>query len=365
MILIIAVTIGWGIVAGFILFRKNTTINHRSPGHDLKLSVIIPARNEEHQLPNLLQSLQAQTFTPHEIIVVDDGSVDRTAAVARQYGATVVSLTELPPGWTGKNWSVWNGYLHATGDVLAFLDADVRLATNALETLLHEQATRGGVISVIPYHHTEKYHERLALIFNVLGAFAFMSPFEQQNEQKALYGSCIVATRSDYEAIGGHESIKFEVLDDMKLGARFTAAGIGVTTLLGYKLVRFRMYPQHLRSVVEGFSKGAVTSTANLHPMTVLLNACWLIGLIVAQSCWLFVTSPLFVPLAIGYVIYMLQLYYFTHYVGRFGHVMHVLHVVPTIFFLIVMVYSLYQVAWRGQVVWKGRNIKIGGGGEQ
>ena len=92
---------------------------------------------------------------PFEIIVVDDFSEDDTKEIAESYGVTVISNTSLPQGWTGKNWAVWNGYLHATGDLIAFLDADIRLAPRALEALVKARNKAGGVVSVVPFHYTE------------------------------------------------------------------------------------------------------------------------------------------------------------------------------------------------------------------
>lgn len=110
-----------GCLSGFILFRKNTLTTYHEPiqGPE-KLSIIIPARNEEYNLRFLLDSLQSQTLTPYEIIVVDDFSEDRTKEIAESYGVKVIANSSLPEGWTGKSWAVWNGYLQASGDIFAF-----------------------------------------------------------------------------------------------------------------------------------------------------------------------------------------------------------------------------------------------------
>ncbi|WP_315971308.1 glycosyltransferase family 2 protein [Paenibacillus sp. N3.4] len=185
-----------GCMAGFIVFRKNKVpLNAETCWEEGRLSIIIPARNEQYNLPYLLESLQAQTFQAFEIIVVDDGSSDRTKQIAESYGVKVIANPQLPLGWTGKNWAVWNGYLQAAGELIAFMDADIRLAPHALEALVKMRGKNGGVISVVPFHHTEKWYERLALVFNVLGVFAFTSPFEKNNPMKGLYGSCILTTR--------------------------------------------------------------------------------------------------------------------------------------------------------------------------
>lgn len=354
-----------GCAAGFVLFRRMAVPapDPRSSGRagQGRLSVIIPARNEEGNLPFLLDSLKAQTRQPDEIIVVDDESDDRTREIAESFGVTVVANPPLPPGWTGKNWAVWNGYAHATGDLIAFLDADVRLEPHALEWLLDAREREGGVISVVPYHQTEKAYERLALIPNVLGIFAFTSPFERTNPGQGLYGSCILTTREDYEKAKGHESVKSELLDDLNLGARYRAAGVPVANFVGRGLVSFRMYPHGIRSEIQGFGKGAVLSTAVLSKRTVLLVAVWLIGLILAETAPFLLQTSWGLPLAAGYVLYTLQIFYFIQYTGQFGKAMPVLHLISTAFFLFVMLYSAYQVVFLGQVAWKGRHIQVGG----
>lgn len=353
--------------AGFILFRKNTVpipdphAAARLSASSGKLSIIIPARNEESNLPHLLLSLMAQTYKPFEIIVIDDCSEDRTHAIAESYGVKVIAGSPPPQGWTGKNWAVWNGYLQATGDLIAFLDADVRLAPQALESLLAAREEAGGVISVVPYHEAEKFYERLALIPNLLGLYAFTSPMERTNRNKGLYGSCILTTREDYERAKGHEGIKSELLDDLNLGAKFIEAGVPVNNYIGYGIVSFRMYPGGIRSEIEGFSKGAVISTSKLSGLTTLLVSIWLIGLITAEAAPFAIGTKWVWPLAIGYVLYTAQLYYFIRYTGRFGKWLPAVHMLSTVFFLYIMLYSLYQVVFFGRVAWKGRRIEVGG----
>ena len=357
----IAVFVPLGGLSGFLLFRRAGLPVSGEPAAG-RLSVIIPARNEERNLPHLLGSLMEQTVRPHEIIVVDDLSEDRTREIAESYGVTVIAGTPLPEGWTGKNWAVWTGYSHSSGDVLAFMDADVRLAPNALASLLRARESCGGVVSVVPYHHTEKLHERLALIFNLLGVFAFTSPFERNNPGKGLYGSCIVASRADYEKIDGHESVRGEVLDDLLLGSKFREAGIPTANYIGYRLVSFRMYPQGIRSEIEGFSKGAVLSTSTLDRRTIVCTAAWIVGLLATELVFPMAATPWALPLAVGYALYTAQIVYFMRYAGYFGIVVPLLHPLASLFFLAVMLYSLYQVAVLGRVRWKGRDVRAGGG---
>ncbi|MFC5451391.1 glycosyltransferase [Paenibacillus aestuarii] len=353
-----------GCLCGFVLFRTRllaTRHGHEPSLNERRLSVIIPARNEACNLPHLLESLRLQTVAPYEVIVVDDGSVDGTREIAESYGVKVVTGMSLPAGWTGKNWAVWNGRQHAAGELLLFLDADIRLAPQAVGSLIEARERSGGVISVVPYHQTEKLYEKLALITNLLGVFAFTSPGERRNPRKGLYGACILATKEDYDRINGHASIKSEVLDDLFLGSKFMEAGIPVTNFLGCGMVSFRMYPQGIRSELEGFSKGAILSTSTLSKWTIIPIALWVIGLIVSGSAVCLMHTPWALPLAIAYLLYMLQIFYLIKYVGAFGVVMPVLHCVSSLFFIVIMLYSAYQVVFLKRVAWKGRHIQVGG----
>lgn len=351
-----------GLLSGLVLFRRKTIRSGDGALPPDSISVIIPARNEELNVGELLESLAKQSMKPTEVIVVDDHSQDRTKAIAESHGVTVLTAPELPEDWTGKNWALWNGYLHAQGELLVFLDADVRLHRNALQSLVAEQKRQGGAVSAVPYHQAHHFYEKLAMLLNVLGVFAFVSPFERTNVRKGLYGACIVTTRADYDTIGGHHSVRSEMLDDLNLGERFQSAGIPVTNYLGGHLIGFRMYPYGLKSELEGFAKGTVLSTASIRIMTLIPIILWIIGLIMTESFLFFIHTRYFVPLFIGYMLYALQFLYFNHEVGNFGIIHPAFHFISTIFFLVVVGYSLYEAVVRKRVIWKGRYIHVGSG---
>src|SRR5690606_25074133 len=100
----------------------------------VRVSVVVPARDEAERLPRLLAALVAARPRPHEVIVVDDGSADGTCEVAAAAGATVIRV-ERPAGWTGKAYACQRGADAAQGDVLVFLDADVEPAPDGIASL--------------------------------------------------------------------------------------------------------------------------------------------------------------------------------------------------------------------------------------
>ncbi|WDL98790.1 glycosyltransferase [Alicyclobacillus sp. ALC3] len=329
------------------------------------ISVLIPVRNEELNIAPLLNSIFEQAIRPDEVIVIDDHSDDQTKAIAESYGVTVLSAPALPEDWTGKNWALWNGYLHSRGEILVFLDADVRLHRNALQTLVSERQRQGGVISVLPYHQAHHFYEKFAMLLNMLMVFAFASPFERSNRRKGLFGACIVTTRKDYDTIDGHRSIRSKLLDDMSLGERFQQAGIRVTNYIGGEVIQFRMYPDGMKSEVEGFSKEVALGTASFRILTIIPMVLWIVCLIAADSFLFFIGTPYFVPLLIAYSLYVLQFFYFNRYIGSFGVVHPILHFLSTLFFFVILVLSVYQSFIRRRVMWKGRYIDIGRGGTQ
>jgi len=361
--LIVGVFLLLGIASGFILFKNvRLSLENQPLQRQYKVSVIIPARNEEKNLPYILESLKNQTYMPYEVIVVDDFSSDRTFEIAESYGVKVIRNTEMPDGWTGKTWALWNGYKNSTGDVLAFIDADVRLSPRALESLVKARDKANGAISVVPYHRPEKFYEKLSLIPYILGIFAFTSPFEKYNPRKGMYGSCIVVSREDYEKVNGHYSIKGELLDDLNLGEKFTSNGINVQNFIGYDLISFRMYPYGIKSEIEGFGKGAVLSTSRLEVATIIFIALWLIGLLAVEFITpflVFYKSDLLGLFLVIYTMYTLQIIYIDNWTGRYGIAVPLFHILSSLFFICIMVYSLYQVFFLGYVTWKGRKIKI------
>jgi hypothetical protein len=211
----------------------------------------------------------------------------------------------------------------------------------------------------------ERAYEKLSLVPYLLGVFAFTSPFEKTNKKRGLYGSCIALSRADYEKVNGHRGVSCEVLDDLNLGRRLTEAGIPIENDIGGDLVSFRMYPGGLKSELEGFGKGAVISTSSLTPRTILLISVWLAGLLIAgfgAPALLLAGQAWAWPFAAGYALYALQILYFTAHTGDYGLAVPLLHLVSSLFFIVVMLYSVYRVVFLGSVTWKGRQIQLKGG---
>ena len=155
---------------GFVFFFR-VPLCHKKQAKNITrptVSIIVPARNEESNIPNLVRSLQGQITLDDEIIVVDDHSEDNTAAVAEQKGARVIKSSEMPPGWTGKTWACYQGARKAAGKVLVFLDADTFIEEDGLDTILSNYIENDGVLSIQPYHEMNKLYEQFSAFFNLV-----------------------------------------------------------------------------------------------------------------------------------------------------------------------------------------------------
>ncbi|MBU6251091.1 MAG: glycosyltransferase family 2 protein, partial [Cyanobacteria bacterium REEB417] len=131
-------------------------------GAALRVSVLIPARNEAATLPQLLAALGRQSLPAAEVLVIDDHSRDGTGAVAMASAAAaglplrLIQAPPLPPGWCGKTWALHHGVATSSGDLLIFLDADTEPEPSLLASLVAQWQRLGGLVSVQPYHRTER-----------------------------------------------------------------------------------------------------------------------------------------------------------------------------------------------------------------
>ena len=326
-------------------------------------AVVVPARNEEATLPQLLASLAAQQPAPAEVVVVDDASTDATASVARRAGARLVACDPLPAGWTGKSWACWTGATATTAPTLVFLDADTELAPGGLARLVAEHDRRGGLVSVQPFHIVRRPYERLSALFNVvamMGVDAFSAPGRRRTPRGA-FGPCLVTGRGEYLAAGGHEAVRAEIVEDVALARRYRSLGRPVTCLGGRGTVSFRMYPGGLAQLVEGWSKNFATGAGAARPTTLALVSVWVSGCISAG--W-YLGSALAGRGAVGlaaaaavYVAYAGQLAWMLARVGRFGAATPLLFPLPLAFFLAVFARSLVLTNVRGEVRWRGRAV--------
>jgi hypothetical protein len=226
-----------------------------------RTSLLVPARDEARRLPDTLPGLRSQPAA--EILVLDDGSRDATARVVRGAAAVdprarLLTGTAVPSGWVGKNWACHQLAAAATGDLLVFCDADVRLHAGALAaawTQMHRQ--HADVLSVFPRQLTGTLGERLLvpLIDETLLAFLPHRLLSLPVPAAAVAtGQFLAFRREAYRAIGGHRAVAGHIVEDLALARLVRRAGLRLGLALGGSLVTARMY-DGFTDVVRGVAK--------------------------------------------------------------------------------------------------------------
>lgn len=352
----VTLVIRWFI--GWALMWRLPRLPDLSVTNSPKVSVLIPARNEEKTLPHLLTALEQQTFKPHEIIVIDDQSVDATAQIAQQVGVKVVQTAPLPKGWTGKNWALKTGYTASSGDILIFLDADTEPGKDLLRRLVATVQQLGGLVSVQPYHRTERPYEQLAVLFNLVGLMAI----KLGAGGGVAFGPAMATSKDDYERVGRHDAVAGYVVEDWFMAHVYERAGLPASAYMGYEQLNYRMYPGGLRDLVVGFNKNFATAAGQVSWVRMLAVVLWLSGLFWAAWClpaslfgWPIVGDPSLPHNLLLYLAFAIQLAIIVRPVGYFGLIVFFFPI-SVVFFLVVFVLAILKLE-RGQIEWKGRMI--------
>ena len=361
--LVLAWLAGWS-----LLWRVPRLAAPGPPGRrETTISVIIPARDEAATLPTLLVGLLAQEDPATEIIVVDDHSRDATAMVAAAAGARVLHSPDLPPGWTGKTWACWRGASAARGDLLVFLDADTEPGPQLLDRLAAEHAERGGLVSVEPYHRMERASERLSAFFNVVSWMGIGAASARRHRRvTGAFGPCMVMSRTEYLGIGGHRAVRGSVLEDVALARHCRDAGLPVRCLGGRGSVQFRMYPDGIRHLIEGWSKNIAAGAGSTPRVRAVLVFAWItatitVGAAAVMGSVSLVTGETGPPVTVWvlYAVWVLQLGVMLRALGTFGFGSIVGFPVGVTVFLLIFLRSLFLTAVRREVTWKGRSIPV------
>ena len=235
-----------------INFRHLPRLSARAASGRLpSLSIIIPARNEMHNLHVLLPSLIAIQYPGKlEILVADDNSIDRTAQVAESYGVHVLKLQEPPAGWNGKPYASHQGALNAAGDWFLFTDADtVHSASGIPAAVSYAEENHLDGLSLFLEQQASSWLDALALDTAFAGLFS-----SWHSSNYLLNGQFILIRREVYFDSGGFESVSGEILEDVAFGSLVEKSGYKFKILNGDQIARVRMYRSN-QKMFRGLSR--------------------------------------------------------------------------------------------------------------
>jgi len=228
------------------------------------LSILIPARNEEENLPECLEAAMRQSPSVCEILVYDDHSTDRTSAVVADFArrdprVRVLPPVDLPEGWHGKAFACSRLAEAARGEWMLFLDADARLTGDVAASIVAEAEARAvTLLSPWPGLELVGAAERLLMpLLNVVVFTLFPAPLSLRYRLPSLglaHGACILVRRQEYEMVGGHALVRGEIFEDTALARAWRASGMAGICLDGRRVVRVRMY-RSFSGIWRGFQK--------------------------------------------------------------------------------------------------------------
>jgi len=227
-----------------------------------EVSVIIPARDEEACLAACLESLAGQQGVLFEIIVVDDGSIDGTAAIARSFPSVkLIEAGPLPEGSTGKSSALCAGTQEARGEWLLFTDADTIHLPGSLARALDEAKRHGAaMLSYSPAQELHGFIQRVVMpvIFAELAStYRPREVNDPDSPAAAANGQYLLIRRDAYDAVGGHATIAKCLLEDVELARAVKHSGRRIRFRFGGDAVRTRMY-RSFPQLVEGWTKNLV-----------------------------------------------------------------------------------------------------------
>lgn len=336
----------------------------RRPTDNPRVSVIVSARNEQETIRHPLEQLLALDYDNCEIIAVNDRSSDATGEIMERIAATpagqgrlkIIHVRELPAGWLGKTHAMWSASEQATGDWLLFTDADVLFKSDALRrALAYAESVPADHVVLFPRIIMHGPGEKMMIaFFQTLFVFGHR-PWKVADPKAKDHmgvGAFNLVRRRVYDAVGTHRALRFEVVDDMKLGKVVKNAGYRQRVVFGRDLISIR-WAKGARGVVDNLTKNlfavlsfqwwrALLSCAGL----VFLNLGPFLGIGLARG-W--ARLPYAVALLSMFMIYggmwlksSVPPYYFFF------------HPVSTALFVYITLRSTILTLSRGGVLWRG-----------
>lgn len=251
-----------------------------SPANPPLISVCIPARNEERNIRRCIESALGQDYPNLEIIVLDDRSIDATLTLLRDIASRDSRLvpihgSDLPDGWAGKPHALHQAAASARGEWLCFVDADTFLAPQAISSVFAKALeTEADMFTVMTRQILGSFWEKTVMPLVMTALSVGFSPRKVNDPKRrdaVANGQFIFIKRSVYDAIGGHESVKDQIVEDKAISEQVKWNGYRLVMADGSRVVSTRMYTS-LAEMWEGWTKNIYLGLRD-HPYMLLLGA--------------------------------------------------------------------------------------------
>lgn len=289
-----------------LIFRAN--YSGCSSQVDELISVIIPARNEEENIGNILDDLRNQSYSNIEILIYDDESTDRTNEIVASKQEIdpriqLIKATTLPADWLGKNHACYKSAKKSTGKYLLFVDADVRMGKRVVDELIgYLQKSHSGMISVFPKQVMVTQGEKMVtpimnyILLTLLPLFAvrhvFFSSMAAANGQVMLYDATV------YKTFEPHQRFRNEKVEDIHIARFLKKNKQKIACITGNDDLTCRMYKSY-DEAMEGFSKNVAAFFGNSHLLAALFWALQFFGIIIVAVTLPFVGTVYYVTIGI------------------------------------------------------------------
>ncbi len=355
----------------------------RPPSANPRVSIIVPARNEEADIEQSLCSLLALDYGNYEVIAVNDRSTDRTGEIMDEVAAhfwkkrrdpssalrasvgqadlKILHHQELPPGWMGKTHAMWAAANRASGDWLLFTDADVLFKPDSLRrALTYAESEKVDHLVLFPRMIMKTPGEHMMIaFFQTMFVFGHR-PWKVANPGTRDHmgiGAFNLVRRNVYEAVGTYEALRMEVLDDMKLGKLIKSAGFTQRNVFGADLISIR-WARGAMGVVNNLTKNffAILSFQRWRTllsafMLAFLNLLPFLGVLFARG-W--ARLPYAIALASMFLVYVGMSWY-----SKVRPYYLLLHPVSTTLFIYTLLRSMFQTLRNRGVVWRGTRYSL------
>jgi chlorobactene glucosyltransferase len=250
------------------------------PANAPLISVCVPARNEERNIRACVEAILAQDYPNFEVIVLEDRSTDGTSDILRSLVAQndklkVIPGSDLSKDWAGKPHALFQASAAARGDWLCFVDADTFLSSTTLSSCYAKAIeTDADMFTIMTFQIMGSFWEKVVMPIVMTALSVGFSP-RKVNDPKSkdaiANGQFILIKRSVYDAIGGHESVKDQIVEDKAIAEQVKWNGYRLIVANGYSVAKTRMYTS-LTEMWEGWTKNIYLGLSD-RPSLMLLGA--------------------------------------------------------------------------------------------